>query len=244
MVAEVPIYGRGRGGADEGERIDETMAWGERILSSPQMLSIIGVKNLVIPMLFNQKTYKLLVVILFVWMTLNIGYMTGNLGRLTNQETFWRNARRLARKTAQVQASQCSHCQSHHKQNEQNEVTEFPTITTPSWLVEEEEEVKSSYMTNNNSKLEFGAKRHTAPSSWLVQEEEEEDGETSDIVNNTSIPLTATETHNQEGGTQDDPIPPLPQQDDSDIVARKSWRGGELAGQFLDQESEEERHTH
>lgn len=76
----------------------------------------------------DKRTYRLLAFascLMLFWVLLNIGSMTENVNKLTEPTSFWRNVRRVARKT--VKATPCAH------KNLQT-TTLAPTTLTPTTL--------------------------------------------------------------------------------------------------------------
>lgn len=104
---EAPIYGGRRGGGEE----KRDRVWLQRLHACGEVIW---------EKLSSKNTYRVLFLaaysILMLWVMTNVGHMAGNVGQLAEEDSFWRHARRLAKKTVQFQAavanawSPCTNC--------------------------------------------------------------------------------------------------------------------------------------
>ena len=107
-TTEAPIYGRRRGG---GEEEKQGGAWSQHLHTWRE----VGWE-----MLTSKNTYRVLFLtaysVLMLWVLTNVGHMAGNVGQLAEENSFWKHARRVAKKTVQFQAaitntwSPCTNC--------------------------------------------------------------------------------------------------------------------------------------
>ena len=99
-----PVYGGGQGGGGGGGgELD-----GQR---SGVMAAAVFAKDIALELLTSKKTYRVtigvLYSILFVWLLMNIAHMTGNIGRIAEPDDFWRQTRKLVKKSAGFREAHC-----------------------------------------------------------------------------------------------------------------------------------------
>ena len=90
---------------DHGDE-EEEEEWGVRRV----VKSIIAALNVARALLVDKRTFRATAVlscVLLVWILVNVASMTGNVNELTEPTHFWKNVRRVARKT--IKASPCRH---------------------------------------------------------------------------------------------------------------------------------------
>lgn len=102
-IADKAGNGGGEGGGGGGGEFNETRG--------TVMAAAMFARDIALELLTSKKTYRvtvgILYSILFVWVLLNLGQMTGNIGKIAEPDDFWRHTRKLVKKSASFHGHRC-----------------------------------------------------------------------------------------------------------------------------------------